>query len=66
MNNDEMMQKIKELEKTLLPEDKLKLLKIVNEGIEKMNNDVEGLISLLNKSSDGEDLNKLQEKMGIK
>jgi hypothetical protein len=66
MTNEELAQKINELEKTLSPEDKLKLLKIVNEGVEKMNSDVEGLISLLNKVSDEEDLNKLQEKMGIK
>ena len=65
MTQEEMLAKIKEFEDSLTPEERLKWLKELNEQIKKRNEDVKGLIGVLQNAKEEKDLVELKSKMQI-
>jgi len=52
MTQDEITQKMKEIEQSLSPEDRLKLLNLLNEHVKVLNADIEGVLTELHKESE--------------
>ena len=63
MTQEELLAKIKEVESSLTPEERLKWLQELNESIKKMNEDVKGLIGTLQTAKDKKDFEDLKSRM---
>lgn len=63
MTQEELLAKIKEFESSLTPEERLKWLKELNEAIKKTNEDVKGMIGVLQDAKDKSNLEELKSKM---
>ncbi len=65
MTQEELLAKIKEFEGSLTPEERLKWLQELNESIKKTNEDVKGLLGVLQTAKEEKDLEELKSKMQI-
>jgi exonuclease I len=63
MTQEELLAKIKEFEDTLTPEEHLKWLQELNEKIKETNEDVKGLLGVLQTAKEEKDIEKLKAKM---